>query len=92
MHVVVAKYGCYIEIQFRTPSQDAWAQSVEQDTRRLREGLKFGSGPADLREYYVLISELLAMRERDEVPSIEFMGQLAAKFAATRRFFPKEQR
>jgi putative GTP pyrophosphokinase len=91
VHVIVEKDGCYIEIQLRTPWQDAWAQSVEQDTRRLGAGLKFGSGPADLREYYVMISELLAMREADQEPPQEFMEQLANRFAATRAYFPDEE-
>jgi ppGpp synthetase/RelA/SpoT-type nucleotidyltranferase len=51
----VAKDGCYVEIQLRTPYQDSWAQSVEQDTRRLRADLKFGAGPDELREYYLLV-------------------------------------
>ena len=91
VHVIVVKDGCYIEVQLRTPWQDAWAQSVEQDTRRLGEGLKFGAGPDDLREYYVMISELLAMRERHEEPDSVFMEQLASKFAATRGYFPDEE-
>jgi len=60
-------------------------------TRRLGEGLKFGAGPDDLREYYVLVSELLAMRERHEQPDSVFMEQLASRFAATRRHFPNEE-
>jgi putative GTP pyrophosphokinase len=91
VHVIVVKDGCYIEVQLRTPRQDAWAQSVEQDTRRLGQGLKFGGGPDDLREYYVMVSELLAMRERHEEPEDDFMEQLAAKFAATRTYFPEEE-
>jgi putative GTP pyrophosphokinase len=88
VHVIVEKDGCYVEIQLRTPFQDAWAQSVEQDTRRLRAGLKFGSGPDDLREYYRRISELFAMRERGEEPSEEFMEELAKLYASTRQYFP----
>jgi hypothetical protein len=91
VHVIVVKDGCFIEVQLRTPRQDAWAQSVEQDTRRLGEGLKFGAGPDDLREYYVLVSDLLAMRERHEEPDSVFMEQLASRFAATRRHFPDEE-
>jgi putative GTP pyrophosphokinase len=89
VHVVVEKGGYYVEIQFRTPWQDSWAQSVEQDTRRLGAGLKFGAGPDDLREYYVMISELLTMREHHEEPSKEFMEELAKRFAATRVYFPE---
>jgi putative GTP pyrophosphokinase len=88
VHVIVAKDGCYVEIQLRTPWQDAWAQSVEQDTRRLRSGLKFGDGPDDLRKYYRMVSDLMAMRERQEEAPKEFMEELANLFAATRRYFP----
>jgi putative GTP pyrophosphokinase len=88
VHVVVVKDGVFIEIQLRTPWQDAWAQSVEQDTRRLRSGLKFGAGPDDLREYYRLVSELFAMRERNIEPDEEFRERLAKTYASTRRYFP----
>jgi ppGpp synthetase/RelA/SpoT-type nucleotidyltranferase len=90
VHVIVEKDGCYVEVQLRTPWQDAWAQSVEQDTRRLGERLKFGSGPDDLREYYLLISEMLAMRERSEDPSQDFMEELANRYRSTRRYFPDD--
>jgi putative GTP pyrophosphokinase len=92
VHVIVEKDGCYVEIQLRTPWQDAWAQSVEQDTRRLRAGLKFGAGPSDLREYYVMVADFFALRERQEEPNQEFMEQLANMFSATRRYFedPRE--
>jgi ppGpp synthetase/RelA/SpoT-type nucleotidyltranferase len=89
VHVIVAKAGYFIEIQLRTPWQDAWAQSVEQDTRRLGARLKFGAGPDDLREYYVMVSELFAIRERGEEPSQEFMLDLSKQFAATRSYFPE---
>jgi ppGpp synthetase/RelA/SpoT-type nucleotidyltranferase len=91
VHLVVVKDGCYIEIQLRTPSQDAWAQSVEQDTRRLRQDLKFGSGPDDLREYYSVISEYFAMIEASIEPEQEFMEDLAKLYAATRRYFPADR-
>jgi GTP pyrophosphokinase len=91
VHVIVEKDGYYVEIQLRTPWQDAWAQSVEQDTRRLGARLKFGAGPVDLREYYVMISELFAMRERSVDPSKEFMEQLAKQFAVTRVYFPESE-
>jgi putative GTP pyrophosphokinase len=92
VHVIVHKDGCYVEIQLRAPFQDAWAQSVEQDTRRLRERLKFGSGPDDLREYYRRISEMFAMRERNETPSQDFMEDLANLYRSTRRYFPGDDK
>lgn len=96
VHLVVDKDGCYVEIQLRTPWQDSWAQSVEQDARRLRADLKFGSGPDDLRDYYRLVSEYFTMREAHVEPEQEFMERLAKLYAATRRYFPappgKDQR
>lgn len=89
IHVVVEKDECYVEIQLRTPRQDNWAQSVEQDTRRLRQGLKFGSGPDDLREYYRLVSDLFAMHEQGIQPEQDFMEELAKRYAATRSYFPE---
>lgn len=91
VHLIVAKDGFYVEIQLRTPWQDVWAQSVEQDTRRLRAGLKFGAGPDDLREYYRLISEYFAMREKNIDPTQEFMEDLAKQHAATRAYFPPQE-
>ncbi len=52
IHLVVLQNGRRIEIQLRTPWQDMWAQSTEEDTARLGLGLKFGLGPDDLCEYY----------------------------------------
>jgi len=88
VHLIVAKDGCYVEMQLRTPRQDAWAQSVEQDTRRLRADLKFGSGPDDLREYYRLVGDYFAMIDAGVVPEQDFMEVLAKQYAATRRYFP----
>lgn len=87
VHVVVNKDGHFIEIQFRTPWQDSWAQSVEQDTRRLGAGLKFGSGPGDLRDYYKLVSEYFTLREQNVEAPQELMEELAKSYAATRRYF-----
>lgn len=88
VHLIVIKDGCYVEIQLRTPWQDVWAQSVEQDTRRLRADLKFGAGPDDLREYYRLVAEYFAMREAQIEPVEGFMEDLAKLYSATRAYFP----
>lgn len=91
VHVVVAKDGCFVEIQLRTPWQDAWAQSVEQDTRRLRAGLKFGVGPADLREYYRVAAEYMETRELDAEPAQELLEELSKLFRATRQYYPERE-
>jgi ppGpp synthetase/RelA/SpoT-type nucleotidyltranferase len=88
VHVIVERDGYYIEIQLRTPWQDAWAQSVEQDTRRLRTGLKFGAGPADLREYYRVVAEYLEMRELNREPPQELLEEMSKLHRATRGYYP----
>lgn len=88
VHLIVEKNDCFIEVQLRTPTQDIWAQSVEQDTRRLRADLKFGAGPDDLRDYYRLVSEWMAMREQHVEPPEGFMEDLAKLYRVTRRYFP----
>ncbi len=89
VHVVVRKDSCFVELQMRTLWQDAWAQSVEQDTRRLKAGLKFGQGPSDLREYYRMVSELFEMREQEINPDVGFMEALAKLYSRTRVYFPE---
>jgi putative GTP pyrophosphokinase len=87
VHLTVVRDGCYVEIQLRTPWQDAWAQSVEQDTRRLSQGLKFGSGPADLREYYRVVADLFEAREMEREPGADLLSELAHLFVSTRRYY-----
>lgn len=77
-----------MELQLRTPYQDTWAQSVEQDTRRLRADLKFGEGPDDLRQYYLMVSEYFAMRESGVAIPDWFMEDLGKLYSATRGYFP----
>lgn len=88
IHVVVRKDGCFVEIQLRTPRQDNWAQSVEKDTRRLKSGLKFGSGPDDLRQYYRLVAELFSTHDRNVEPEEGFMEDLAKQYRAVRKYYP----
>jgi hypothetical protein len=48
------------EVQLRTELQDVWANAVETDARRIAPGLKFGAGPAELRDFYVALGDFLA--------------------------------
>ena len=84
--------GRLVEIQLRTKLQDAWAQSVEQDTRRLQHGLKFGAGPSDLRKYYEMVSKLFAMRESGLEPDEEFVRELFKLHRATRKYYETPER
>jgi ppGpp synthetase/RelA/SpoT-type nucleotidyltranferase len=87
VHVIVEKDKRYIEIQLRTWQQDAWAQSVEKDMRRLAVGLKFGAGPDDLREYYRLVGEFFALRAQGKEPSEAFQLHLAQLYHATEHYY-----
>lgn len=87
IHLVVVQDRRRIELQLRTPWQDMWAQSAEEDTARLGLGLKFGLGPADLREYYRLIAEVLAAREEGRLIEEGVAERLAKLHPAMRRYF-----
>lgn len=87
VHLVVIQDERRIEIQLRTPWQDMWAQSAEEDTARLGLGLKFGLGPDDLREYYRLIAEVFAAREEGRLVNEGVVERLAKLHPQMRRYF-----
>jgi GTP pyrophosphokinase len=87
LHLVCMRGGVRIEIQLRTPWQDMWAQSAEEDTARLGIGLKFDLGPDDLREYYSLAGEVLAARADDRTPGEGVVRRLAELHPVMRRYF-----
>lgn len=64
LHLINRHRGHLIEVQLRTKLQDAWANSVEADARRIAPGLKFGAGPAELRDFYVALGEFLAIADQ----------------------------
>lgn len=87
IHLVVLQNDRRIEIQLRTPWQDLWAQSAEEDTARLGLGLKFGLGPADLREYYRLMADVMAAREEGKLVDEGVLTRLANLHPEMRRYF-----
>jgi putative GTP pyrophosphokinase len=66
MHLIVKRKGYRIEVQLRTPNQDEWANGVEEDSRRLRIGLKSGFGPRAVHDFYVAFAEWLALEDRGQ--------------------------
>lgn len=66
IHHIVRRDGRLIEVQLRTVLQDAWANQVEEDSRRLATGYKFGRGGEDVHDYYRIVSEAFAALDRDE--------------------------
>lgn len=91
VHLVVMQDARRIEIQLRTPWQDMWAQSAEEDTARLGLGLKFGLGPDDLREYYWLIADVIAAREEDRIADEGVVARLAKLHPEMRRYFSRHR-
>ena len=59
LHLVNRNHGRLIEIQLRTPLQDAWANAVEDATRRFGD-LKTGGGPMVLRNFFIAASDFSA--------------------------------
>lgn len=66
VHHIVRRDGRLIEVQLRTFLQDAWANQVEEDSRRLATGYKFGRGAEDVHDYYRIVSEAFATLDRGE--------------------------
>lgn len=64
LHLINRNRGRLIEVQLRTRLQDAWANSVEVDARRVAPGLKFGAGPKALHSFYVALGEFLAIADQ----------------------------
>jgi putative GTP pyrophosphokinase len=91
VHLVVIEAGRRIEIQLRTPWQDMWAQSAEEDTARLGLGLKFGLGPDDLREYYRLMADVIAAREEGKLQEEGAVVRLATLHPEMRRYFARHR-
>jgi hypothetical protein len=56
--------------------QDAWANQVEEDSRRLAVGYKFGRGEEDVHDYYRIVSEAFAALDRREDLSQELVAAI----------------
>ena len=67
IHHIVRRNGRLIEVQLRTVLQDAWANQVEEDSRRLATGYKFGRGGEDVHDYYRIVSEAFAALDREDL-------------------------
>jgi putative GTP pyrophosphokinase len=63
LHLINRNRGRLIEVQLRTPRQDRWANAVEAFAR-ISPGLKFGAGPRELREYFLVLGEFWAVRDQ----------------------------
>jgi (p)ppGpp synthase/HD superfamily hydrolase len=86
VHLIVKRRGRLIEVQLRTPLQDAWANQVEEDSRRVGRNFKGGEGQQEVHNYYAVVSELLALRELGEEPDNELRRRLLAAYKATQAY------
>jgi hypothetical protein len=71
-----ARNGRLIEVQLRTVRQDAWANQVEDDSRRQSIGYKFGHGEEDIHDYYRVVSEAFAALDRGEELSTQLVAAI----------------
>lgn len=88
LHLIVRRGGCPVEVQLRTVLQDAWANQVEEDGRRIGVGLKFGAGAADIHAYYVVVSDAFAFLDRGEEIPAELGAALNERYAKIRGTLP----
>lgn len=63
LHLISRHRSRLIEIQLRTPHQDTWANLIETLSRTSFPGLKFGQGPAELREFLFDFAEITAQED-----------------------------
>ena len=67
LHLINRRRGRLIEVQLRTPLQDAWANMVEADARLYAPELKFGGGPVELTAYYAALGGIFATVDADRI-------------------------
>ena len=81
VHHIVRRNGRLIEVQLRTVLQDAWANQVEEDSRRQSVGYKFGRGEEDVHDYYRVVSKAFAALDREEDLSEELVAAINESYA-----------
>jgi putative GTP pyrophosphokinase len=86
VHLIVMRKVRLIEVQLRTPEQDAWANQVEEDSRRVGRNFKGGQGQTEVHEYYAVVSELLALREQGAEADDELRQRLLRTYKAAQPF------
>ena len=90
VHLIVKRKGRLIEVQLRTPLQDAWANQVEEDSRRVGRNFKGGQGQQEVHAYYAVVSELLALREEGQEPDESLRQRLLDGYQGAQPFLTNE--
>jgi putative GTP pyrophosphokinase len=71
LHLINRHGGQLIEVQIRTEFQDEWANLVEDFSREIVPGLKFGQGPPELRQLLIDLASSLAEFETGDSSAAE---------------------
>lgn len=66
----------FAEIQLRTTAEDAWANLVERLDGVLGSDLKHGDGPAEFKEYLLVISAAIGATRRGETVNVSELPDL----------------
>jgi ppGpp synthetase/RelA/SpoT-type nucleotidyltranferase len=82
VHVIVRYHGRLIEVQLRTQVQHEWAYTVESVTSRYGLDIKAGGGPQPVRDWFVAVSEAMALEEREELVGPELLHRVSTLRAA----------
>lgn len=72
VHVIIERDGRRIEVQLRTPGQQAWAEMVERFDSRYNWGLKDNSGPEVVLRYVRLAGEGIGYDDAGVETSTDF--------------------
>ena len=92
LHHIVRRSGRLVEVQLRTLLQDVWANQVEEDSRRLGVGYKFGGGADEVHGYYLAMSEAFALQDRGEGIPDDLALEINERFARVREELGRETR
>lgn len=76
VHASVLRDDRLIEIQLRTPGQQAWAAGVERVGARLRMSVKDGEGPEPLLRWFEMLARVVALEEAGEPVDDELMEEI----------------
>lgn len=90
VHLIVRRKGRLIEVQLRTPTKDAWANQVEEDSRRVGRNFKGGEGQQEVHAYYAVVSELLALRELGAKPDEKLNERLLSAYTEAQPFLTND--
>ncbi len=93
VHVIAAGQGKPVEIQVRTALQHGWAEFSEALDRAAGGEVKYGGGPADVRESLDHLSDIVARLERGEpadpqlsrLELVSALGMMLIGYTAKRR-------